>query len=685
MDERRYFVIVDPHAALYRYLEIVHRKGYRTLVLASDAADCRKQESIYNEETGKPDVSGIDTLVECDVANASAIVRALEPHRDIVAGLLPGNETSVAAAFEAVGILGTPRARPGDATCLQIKNIMKERLAEWNVPTPRFHVARTFEQALNAWQEFGRDCMVKMVDFVSSANVFRVTTEEQLRGAWDSIIFNKLSLRTPMELQSLAILEEFVGGRELSAEGYVTDEGVVVLNHCEKVTSDHFVVIGHFVPAAITSEEARALDQVARQCVAALGFRNSAFHIEIHMRDGQPYVIECAARPPGQHISGLIQQAYGFDLLDINIDLATGQAVNVQPRDPDEYFALLTLYAEKSGTFSEVAGVDELRRAGVLRHHHVGVPPGTRVEALTNFRHRYGFVVLAARSMDILQEKATWAVENVRLKTTAEEPGNGSAHQKEHAMSVYDHTDHATFQRHHQRPTRLYAESYSFFRMLGPVDGQDVLDLACGEGWYTRQIKQRGAARVMGADVADHMISMAKHANISHDLGIEYIEADAANLGKVGDFDAVVATLLFHYAATEEQFRGMCDTIWKNLKPGGRFVGICLNPFADRSDPAHQKYGITFDKQGALSDGDALSGTIHLNDPQHTVLRISHHYWTHRAYERNLRLEGFEQISWKLFDVSPDGINKLGRDWWTDFLNNPYLIGLTCVRPFSRG
>lgn len=251
-------------------------------------------------------------------------------------------------------------------------------------------------------------------------------------------------------------------------------------------------------------------------------------------------------------------------------------------------------------------------------------------------------------------------------------------------MSIYQHTDHDTFQRHHQRPTRLYAESYSFFRMLGSVDGQDVLDLACGEGWYTRQIKQRGAARVVGVDAADHMVSMAKHANSAHDLGIEYVAADAAALGKIGDFDAVVATLLFHYAATEEQFRSMCKTIWDNLKPGGRFVGICLNPFADRADPAHQKYGITFDTQGPLPDGAALGGTIHLNDPQHTTLRISHHFWTHQAYERNLRAEGFEQIAWRLFDVSPEGASKLGREWWTDFLNNPYLIGLTSVKPSSR-
>jgi ubiquinone/menaquinone biosynthesis C-methylase UbiE len=37
-----------------------------------------------------------------------------------------------------------------------------------------------------------------------------------------------------------------------------------------------------------------------------------------------------------------------------------------------------------------------------------------------------------------------------------------------------------------------------------------VLDLACGEGFYTRRIKQRDAARVVGVDVSQPMIELAR-------------------------------------------------------------------------------------------------------------------------------------------------------------------------------
>ena len=46
------------------------------------------------------------------------------------------------------------------------------------------------------------------------------------------------------------------------------------------------------------------------------------------------------------------------------------------------------------------------------------------------------------------------------------------------------------------------AECYTFFHMVGALDGQCVMDLACGFGFYTRLLKQRGAAQVVGVNVS---------------------------------------------------------------------------------------------------------------------------------------------------------------------------------------
>jgi predicted RNA methylase len=41
-------------------------------------------------------------------------------------------------------------------------------------------------------------------------------------------------------------------------------------------------------------------------------------------------------------------------------------------------------------------------------------------------------------------------------------------------------------------------EGFTAFEVIGPVDGQSVLDLACGFGRYGLALARRGAARVVG-------------------------------------------------------------------------------------------------------------------------------------------------------------------------------------------
>jgi ubiquinone/menaquinone biosynthesis C-methylase UbiE len=38
--------------------------------------------------------------------------------------------------------------------------------------------------------------------------------------------------------------------------------------------------------------------------------------------------------------------------------------------------------------------------------------------------------------------------------------------------------------------------------LLGQLNDEDVIDLACGEGFYPRRIRQRTKGRVYGADIS---------------------------------------------------------------------------------------------------------------------------------------------------------------------------------------
>jgi predicted RNA methylase len=60
----------------------------------------------------------------------------------------------------------------------------------------------------------------------------------------------------------------------------------------------------------------------------------------------------------------------------------------------------------------------------------------------------------------------------------------------------------AEYKRAKQQPWRLHVEHFTLFKLLGDLRGKNVIDLACGEGFFTRSIKWAGAARVVGVDIS---------------------------------------------------------------------------------------------------------------------------------------------------------------------------------------
>ena len=106
-------------------------------------------------------------------------------------------------------------------------------------------------------------------------------------------------------------------------------------------------------------------------------------------------------------------------------------------------------------------------------------------------------------------------------------------------------------------PWRRYIEEYTFFELLGDVTGLSVFDLACGEGFYSRLVRLRGASRVVGVDLSAEMIRLARASEAEMPLGIEYLAADAIAFRTSEQFDVVIAAYLLNYAVTEDKLAGM--------------------------------------------------------------------------------------------------------------------------------
>jgi SAM-dependent methyltransferase len=123
---------------------------------------------------------------------------------------------------------------------------------------------------------------------------------------------------------------------------------------------------------------------------------------------------------------------------------------------------------------------------------------------------------------------------------------------------------------------RQYILDPAHLAVLGDVSGKRVLDAGCGEGRFARMLAERGAA-VTGIDFSHRMIELAREAEEREPRGIEYQQADMADLGSFEDgaFDIAVAYLsVIDVARYEEALK----EVSRVLKPGGQFVFSLVHP-----------------------------------------------------------------------------------------------------------
>ncbi|RKG85977.1 class I SAM-dependent methyltransferase [Corallococcus terminator] len=222
-----------------------------------------------------------------------------------------------------------------------------------------------------------------------------------------------------------------------------------------------------------------------------------------------------------------------------------------------------------------------------------------------------------------------------------------------------------------------YIEGHTFFKALGSVEQRTVLDLACGDGLYTRQLKARGANRVVGVDISEEMIGGARRYEADQPLGIEYHVADVADMAPLGVFDCVTAVYLLHYAHSPEHLLRMCRNIHSHLKPGGHFVTYAFNPGFSAKGPNSTRYGITMlDFPEAPREAQAISAELHTKSP----FTIHFTYWSRATHEQALREAGFRNLAWMQPECSPEGLSRFGQAFWQDYLDNPHAVALRCER-----
>jgi toxoflavin synthase len=220
-----------------------------------------------------------------------------------------------------------------------------------------------------------------------------------------------------------------------------------------------------------------------------------------------------------------------------------------------------------------------------------------------------------------------------------------------HVADEYDRIG-SQYQESKRLPFRGFLEEHSLFNLLPDLAGRSVVDLACGEGIYSRKLKRGGAARVVGVDISSEMIALAERAEAAEPLGVRYLVADVATVELDERFDIALCSYLFNYARSRAELRSLVQSVHGLLRPGGLVVGC--NDYPDNV-PAeldtYRRYGFTKVRDAQPGEGDTI--TYRFFNADGTEFELDNYFLPTEAYRDEFANAGFSSFGWVMLEVSP--------------------------------
>ena len=219
------------------------------------------------------------------------------------------------------------------------------------------------------------------------------------------------------------------------------------------------------------------------------------------------------------------------------------------------------------------------------------------------------------------------------------------------------------------------------FRTLGNIRGKSLLDLACGDGFYTRRFRTEcGADPVMGIDLSPKQIEQAAAIEQREQLGIEYKSGDVMDLELERRFDIATAIHLLHYLQNAAEIESALKGIYDLLVDGGHFVTMIANPEFDLKmhDPSDSKtkFGYYF-SMAEPGNGGILR--FHPGGfPKEQELTFELRRWERGFIDGIAGEVGFTSEWYEPF-IGAAGLKEYGASFFENYLANPQskLLRLT--------
>jgi biotin carboxylase len=297
------------------------------------------------------------------------------------------------------------------------KLAMKERFARDGVPIPWFCAVSSARQLEDIVGERGFELVLKPVDSRGSRGVLRLGEKIDLRWAYEH--------SSSCSPTGRVMVEQYLAGPQVSTESIViggiahtpgfSDRNYELL---EKF-SPYFIENGGELPSHLDEATQNKVRALVQKAAASMGIDNWVAKGDIVVHQGEPHVIEIAARLSGGYFSTHeIPLNTGVSTVESVIRLAVGESIDEEALIPQYSRPVVQRYLfAEPGRVVLAEGEAEARAIEGIEEVVVSVKPGDVIHAPTNSTVRAAMVMAVGQSRKQALERAVRAVETLKIRT----------------------------------------------------------------------------------------------------------------------------------------------------------------------------------------------------------------------------------------------------------------------------
>ncbi|MDD3335044.1 MAG: class I SAM-dependent methyltransferase [Eubacteriales bacterium] len=218
-------------------------------------------------------------------------------------------------------------------------------------------------------------------------------------------------------------------------------------------------------------------------------------------------------------------------------------------------------------------------------------------------------------------------------------------------------------------------------KMLPPLSGKTVIDLGCGTGRFTFWLEKEGARRMVGADIADNMLSIAQKKAQETGSRAVFMKADISAPFTDEKFDVLFSSTVTHYI---QDLNALFRLIHGMLNQEGVAVLSVMHPVYTAQYPIRHDSVFPTDDEWTIRYLDRrerayIQPWIEYNDSIDNFLSRSYHH-TFSDYGNAIIGAGLEIVEMQE-PLPPEEWKEKNPERYDGFIETPSFLILKLKKP----